>query len=38
MRTFGELKGKTLTKVEQTFSDELIFTLEDGRKYRLYHE
>lgn len=34
---FKELVGKTLTKVEQVNSDELIFTVDDGNKYKLYH-
>ncbi len=38
MRTFEELRGKTLTKVENIENEEFVFTLDDGRKYRLYHD
>ena len=36
MKEFSELLGKTLTKVENK-DDEIIFTLENGEKYKLYH-
>lgn len=35
---FTDLLGKTLIKVEQVDYRDIIFTLENGQKYRLYHE
>ena len=37
MESFEELKGKILTNVENKDDDELIFTLENGESYKLYH-
>ncbi len=34
---FSELKGKTLSKIEKNDNEELIFHLETGEKYKLYH-
>jgi len=34
---FSELKGKVLSKIDKTDNDELIFHLETGEKYKLYH-
>ena len=34
---FSELKGKTLSKIENNDNDELIFHCETGEKYKLYH-
>ena len=33
-----ELKGKTFTSVEQIRNDEILFTCEDGSKYRMMHQ
>lgn len=42
MGSVSELLGKTLAKVEKARNeagdDELIFTLEGGKKYRMYHD
>lgn len=38
MGPVSELLGKTLAKVEKVGDDELIFTLEGGTKYRMYHD
>lgn len=35
-KPFSDLIGKTLTKVENTI-DEIIFHVDDGTKYRMYH-
>lgn len=37
MEQFSDLKGKVLTSVENVKNDELIFTLENGEKYKLHH-
>lgn len=37
MRRFEDLKGKTLTKVENIDDEEIVFTLDDGRKFKLFH-
>ena len=37
MEKFEDLKGKTLSKIENKLDEELIFTLESGEKYKLYH-
>ena len=34
---FEELKGQTLKNIENKNNEELIFTLENGDKYKLYH-
>jgi hypothetical protein len=34
---FSELKGKVLSKIDKTDNEELIFYLETGEKYKLYH-
>jgi len=34
---FEDLAGKVLASVENKDNEELIFTLDDGRKYKLYH-
>lgn len=37
MAELSELLGKTVTDIEQVDNRELIFTLDDGRKYKLHH-
>jgi hypothetical protein len=37
MDKFEDLKGKVLTNVENIRDEELIFTLDTGEKYKLYH-
>jgi hypothetical protein len=37
LEKFEDLKGKTLSGVEQVRDEKLIFTLENGEKYKLYH-
>lgn len=37
IKTFSDLVGHTITSIERTH-DELIFTLSDGEKYKLYHD
>jgi hypothetical protein len=34
---FEDLVGKILSKVENLNDEELVFTLEDGEKYKLWH-
>jgi hypothetical protein len=34
----SDLVGKTLTNIEQKEDEELIFTLEDGTQFKLYHD
>lgn len=34
---FSELKGKILSKIDKIDNEELIFHLETGEKYKLYH-
>lgn len=38
MEEFEDLLGKTLSNIENKNDDQLIFTLESGEKYRLYHD
>lgn len=38
MEKFEDLKGEVLTDVKNRDNEELIFTLEGGEKYCLYHE
>jgi hypothetical protein len=37
MSRLDELVGKVLTNVERKHCDEIIFTCEDGRQYKMYH-
>lgn len=37
MKTFEELKGKTLSNVENINNEELVFTLDNGDCYKLWH-
>lgn len=37
MKNFEDLKGKILTKIENRDNKELIFTLDNGECYRLFH-
>ena len=37
MEKFEDLVGKILTNVENNENTELVFTLENGEKYRLFH-
>lgn len=37
MKNFEELKGKILNKIENKDNAELIFTLDNGEEYILYH-
>lgn len=36
--TLQTLVGKTFSSVEKTSKDEIVFTVGEGEKYRLYHE
>ncbi|MCW2463367.1 DUF7448 domain-containing protein [Elizabethkingia anophelis] len=38
MENFSFLKGKMLTSVVNNNNDEIIFTLENGSKYKLFHQ
>lgn len=38
MREFKELVGKVLTKVINNDNAELIFVVDDGSRYKLYHD
>lgn len=38
MEKFEDLVGKILTKIENVENEELIFTLDNGDMYELYHE
>jgi len=38
LEEFEDLLGKTLSNIENKNDDQLIFTLENGEKYRLYHD
>jgi hypothetical protein len=35
---FEDLKGKVLTNIENIKNEELVFTLDNGEKYKLYHD
>lgn len=37
METFEELKGKVLSSIDN-HGDEIVFTLVDGSRYKLYHQ
>jgi len=37
-KEFEDLLGETLSKIENLDNEELIFTLANGEKYKLYHE
>lgn len=37
IKKINDLRGHILSKIENIDNRELIFTLENGRKYRLYH-
>jgi len=37
MEKFEDLVGKVLVSVENKENDELVFTLDTGEKYKLYH-
>lgn len=37
MKKFEDLKGKICTKIENVDNEEIIFTLDTGEKYKLYH-
>jgi hypothetical protein len=37
MERLKELIGKTLTNVENKGNDEIIFTCDDGKQYKMYH-
>ena len=38
MKSFSDLKGKTLSSIKNVNNEEIIFTLMDGAKYKLYHK
>ena len=38
LETFEDLKGCTLSACEKANEDKLVFTLDNGDKYQLYHE
>lgn len=38
MEKFEDLLGKVLSSVENRNDEELVFTLDNGKKYKLYHE
>jgi hypothetical protein len=38
LQSFNELYGHTLSSVKRVGNEELIFTLDNGEKYKLYHE
>lgn len=37
LERFEDLKGQTLSRIEQVRDEELIFTLANGEQYKLYH-
>ena len=38
LKSFNDLKGQTLSSCVQRGEDELVFTLLNGEKYKLFHE
>ena len=39
MKEFKDLKGKTIVKIDvKVDNTEMLFTLSDGRKFKMYHE
>jgi len=38
MKEFKDLRGKIIVNIENKDNKELIFTLDDGDKYKLYHD
>ncbi len=38
MRHISELEGKTLTDIQRVGDEEIIFTVDDGSQYKMYHD
>jgi hypothetical protein len=38
MRSISELEGKTLTDVQRIGDEEIIFTVDDGSQYKMFHD
>lgn len=38
IKEFKDLQGHVLSKIENKSGDELVFTLETGERYKLFHE